>query len=213
MINLTQVKKADFINLPFIISGIAFVLYPIIRPFSDEKTMEGAVVFASGEWMISHILGMVAFTFLSVGFLGLSGAFENKSSASSVYTATGLSIIGLGLTMPYYGGETFGLHAIGHAALDQQNDSLVSLEAIVRSGPGLILFIIGLILLVISTIIVANTFWKSGKHSKWTGVLLAIGMILYLPQFLADQPLRVIHGLLMAVGCFSIAWEITRSRK
>lgn len=213
MAGVIQTKAKRFSILPFVISGTAFVLYPMIRPFSDETSMQGAAAFASVEWMVSHILGMIAFTFLPLGFLEIFKTLEKGSLTSSAYNAVILSIIGIGFTLPYYGGETFGLHAIGHEALRQQSENLVSLEAIVRSGPGLIMFIIGLVLLGVSSIVIARTLWKSGKHLKWSGVPLAAGMILYLPQFLANQPFRVAHGLLVGFGCFLIAWKINRSGK
>ncbi|WP_117170311.1 hypothetical protein [Paraliobacillus sediminis] len=205
--------RIRFSILSFVISGIAFAIYPIIRPFSDELTMRGAVAFASTEWMIAHILAMIAFTFLPIGFLGIQKSLEKTTTNSPAYSAVILSIIGIGFTLPYYGGETFGLHAIGYEALKQQNESLVGLETIVRSGPGLIMFIIGLVLLAISSIIVAITLWKSAKILKWSGVPLAIGMTLYLPQFMVEQPFRVLHGILIAVGCLLIAWELSNQIK
>lgn len=36
----------------FVISAILFVLYPAIRPFSDEASLQGAAAFASTEWMV-----------------------------------------------------------------------------------------------------------------------------------------------------------------
>lgn len=75
------------------------------------------------------------------------------------------------------------------------------------------MFIIGLVLLAISSIIVAKTLWQSAKYFKWSGVPLAIGMTLYLPQFMAEQPFRVLHGILIAGGCLSIAWELNNQIK
>lgn len=205
-VNQTKAKNI----FPFVISGIAFALYPMIRPFSDEASMQGAAAFASVEWMVSHILGMIAFTFLPLGFLGIFNTLEKGSLTSSAYNAVWLSIIGIGFTLPYYGGETFGLHAIGNEALRQQSENLVGLEAIVRSGPGLVMFVIGLILLSVSSLIISVVLWKSGKYLKWSGVPLAIGMILYLPQFLLDQPFRIAHGLLVSFGCLLIAREFRK---
>lgn len=198
--------------LPYGISGIAFALYPIIRPFSDEATMQGAKAFASGEWMVSHILAMIAFTFLPLGFLELQKSSKDPSITPALNLAVMFSIIGIGFTLPYYGGETFGLHAIGYEALRQQNDELVSLEIIVRSGPGLLMFVIGLLLLAVSSIIVAVSLWKSERYSKWSGIPLAIGMLLYLPQFMTDEPFRIAHGILVALGCLLIALELKKSK-
>ncbi|MFA9456453.1 hypothetical protein ACERJO_06710 [Halalkalibacter sp. AB-rgal2] len=46
--------------------------------------------------------------------------------------------------------------------------------------------------------------------SQLSGIPLTLGMILYLPQFFFDQPLRVTHGILVAVGCVWIPIELWR---
>lgn len=213
MDKVMEAKGMRFDLLPFVISGTAFALYPMIRPFSDEASMDGAAAFASSEWMIAHILAMIAFTFLPLGFLGVYKNLEKASLTSTAYRAVLLSVIGIGFTLPFYGGETFGLHAIGSEALRQQSENLMSLETIVRSGPGFILFIVGLVLLGISANMISVALWKSGSSLRWSGIPLAVGMTLYLPQFLADQPLRIAHGLLVGFGCLIIVWAWRKSGK
>jgi hypothetical protein len=43
--------------LALAVSGILFVLYPAIRPFSDEVTLQGAEAFASPQWILAHVRG------------------------------------------------------------------------------------------------------------------------------------------------------------
>ena len=68
----------------FAIAGVLFVLYPAIRPFSDEVSLEGAEAFGSSSWIVAHMLAMVGFTVLMVGLLGwylvLSRAAESAPS-------------------------------------------------------------------------------------------------------------------------------------
>jgi hypothetical protein len=54
-----------------VLSGIFFVLFPVVRPFFDESSVQGAQQFASSSWVIAHSLGMGAFILLSLGFLGV----------------------------------------------------------------------------------------------------------------------------------------------
>jgi len=53
----------------------------------------------------------------------------------------------VGLILPYYGAEMFGLRAIGQEALRQHSSALLSLVDTVRLGPGAIVFVVGLLLL------------------------------------------------------------------
>ncbi|WP_316569483.1 hypothetical protein [Neobacillus sp. YIM B06451] len=188
-----------------VISGILFVLYPAIRPFSDETSLEGATAFASTEWLVAHMLAIVAFTLLPLGLLGLHNSLISTSVSPLAFWALVLCLVGIGLILPFYGGETFGLHAIGQEAVKQQSAELISLATIVRSGAGLVMFLIGLLMLGIATILFAFAIWKSGKFPKWSGIPFAFGICLYIPQFFVGQPLRVAHGLLVALGCIWIA--------
>jgi hypothetical protein len=114
-------------------------------------------------------------------------------------------VLTVGLTFPFYGGDAFGLHAIGQEAVNEQNVALVSLASVVRSGPGLVLFGVELLLLAMGAIMIAMVIWRSGVLSKWGGVPFALGFALFIPQFYATQPIRVAHGILVAVGCLWIA--------
>ncbi len=193
------------------VAGIFFVLYPAIRPFSDEASLQGAAAFASTEWLVAHILAIIAFTLLPLGLLGLHSSVQHTIAERQGYWAVVLSLIGIGLTLPFYGGEAYGLHAIGEAAISQQSATLLNLADVVRSGAGLVVFLVGLLLLAIASVIAAIAIWNSdGRYSKWSGIPFAIGAGLYIPQFFWTQPLRVAHGVLVAIGCLWIAIGLWR---
>jgi hypothetical protein len=192
------------------IAGILFVLYPAMRPFSDEASLQGAAAFASPYWLASHMLAMVAFTLLPLGLLGLHSVLQETAVERLGFWAVVASWVGVGLTLPYYGGEAFGLHAIGLEALRLHSADLMSLANVVRSGPELVMFAAGLLLLAAAAITVAVAVWRSGKLPRGSGVPFAIGFALYIPQFYGPQPLRVAHGLLVAVGCTWLAVVLWR---
>ena len=192
------------------VSGILFVLYPEIRPFSDETSLQGAQAFASTAWLVAHMLAMVAFILVEVGLLGLYLALQESAAERPAFLALVISLLGIGLTLPFYGGEAFGLHAIGQEALKEQRAALVGLAEVVRSGPGLIMFVVGLLLLAVGAIMAAIAIWRSGVLAKWSGVPFAMGFALYIPQFFATQPIRVAHGVLVAIGCLWIAASMWR---
>ncbi|WP_138494388.1 hypothetical protein [Paenibacillus pinistramenti] len=195
-----------------VIAGILFVIYPALRPFSDETSLEGAIAFASSEWLAAHMLAMVAFTLLPLGLLGLHNSLHGTAVNSLTYRAFLFCTLGTGLALPYYGGEAFGLHAIGQEAIRQQSAELVSLASTVRGGAALIMFLAGLLFLGVSAILWAIAIWKSGKYPKWSGIPFALGLCLYIPQFFVGQPLRIAHGLLVAFGCIWIAADLWSSR-
>lgn len=43
------------------VAGVLFVLYPLIRPFSDEESLQGAAAFTSTAWIVAHTLAMAVF--------------------------------------------------------------------------------------------------------------------------------------------------------
>ncbi len=204
----TNASRVRLGALSLAVSGILFVLYPLLRPFSDESSLQGAEAFASTAWILAHMLAVVGFILLALGLLGLHIALQQTAVERLAFLALVLSWIGVGLTLPYYGAEVFGLHAIGQEAVRQHSSALLALADAVRFGPGLIVFVVGLGLLAVGTILVAIAVWQSGTLSRWSGLPLALGFVLYLPQFLGTQPIRVAHGLLVALGCIWIAFEM-----
>lgn len=190
-------------------AGILFVLYPAIRPFSDETSLAGAGAFASTSWIVAHTLAMAAFVLLTLGLLGLHLRLQATSVARWSLRGLVTSWVGAGLTLPFYGVETFGLAAIGQEVLDRGDSSLLEVAEALRLGTGLALLVAGLLLLAVGAVMVAAAIWKTQGRLRWSGIPLAIGLALYLPQFLASQPIRIGHGALMALGCLLLARTAT----
>ena len=64
-------SNGSFAAVCFILAGIFFILFPAVRPFFDESSLQGAEMFASARWVIAHVLGMAGFILLALGLLGL----------------------------------------------------------------------------------------------------------------------------------------------
>jgi hypothetical protein len=184
-----------------VVAGLCFLLYPAIRPFADEDSLAGAEAFASGAWVIAHLLAVLAFILFSVGLLGLAQRLQTRLARSSVV----VSWIGVGLTLSYYGAEVFGLHAIGATVLEKRDVTLLHLADDIRFGPGITVLIAGLLLLTVGVLLAEVALWRNGGLPRWSGLPLVVGFALYLPQYLASQPVRVAHAALITVGCFWIA--------
>jgi hypothetical protein len=56
---------------PLLLAGVCFALYPALRPFSDEKSLDGARAFASTRWLLARSLGIAAFILLAVGLFAV----------------------------------------------------------------------------------------------------------------------------------------------
>jgi hypothetical protein len=67
------------------------------------------------------------------------------------------------------------------------------------------MIVAGLLTLAVGAILVAVAIWRSRILPKWSGIPFALGFALYIPQYVASQPVRVAHGLLLAAGCLWIA--------
>lgn len=200
--NATRVRLAA---LSLAIAGILFVLYPAIRPFSDETSLQGAQAFASPQWILAHVLAIFGFMLMALGLLGLYISVRGRTVDRLSLWGLVFSWIGVSLTLPFYGAEVFSLHAIGQEALRQQDATVLSLANQIRFGPGFIMIIAGLLLLAVGAILVAVAIWKSSDLPKWSGIPFALGFALYIPQYVASQPIRVAHGVLLAAGCVWIA--------
>lgn len=201
MASPNQARRVEFAAGALCISGLLFVLYPALRPFSDEASFQGAAAFGSSNWILAHTFAMIGFVLLGLGFLGLHMALQETPAERLAFRALVVSWIGIGLTLPYYGAEAFALNVIGRETLKRHDLSVFALANEIRTGPGEILFGIGLLLLAVGPIMFGVAVWRSGTLPRWSGVPLAVAFALFIPQFLAAQPIRIAHGLLIAVGC------------
>jgi hypothetical protein len=206
-------NKFLFPSACLFISGILFVLYPALRPFSDEKSLEGAAAFASQAWFIAHFMAILAFILLPFGLAGICRVIQDRSMRRSARLGFGMGCFGIGLTLPFYGAEVFGLQAVGSAALEEQSAALLALADQIRYGKGFVIICAGLLLLAAGIIVIAAAIWKSRALCRWSGIPLAAGFLLYLPQYLMTQPWRVLHGLLICTGCIWLGLALLRTRQ
>jgi hypothetical protein len=187
------------------VAGILFALYPALRPYTDETTPDGARAFASTAWVVSHALGMLGFIGLAVGLLALHVAGPGAGDSKRSFWALLMTWIGAGLVLSYYGAEAYGLRVIGRLAAQTGDAGLLDLAHQIRFGPGVVLFGAGLVLLAAAGIMTVLTAARDRRLVRWGGVLTGICLALYLPQFFGPPPVRIAHGVLLAVGCLWLA--------
>lgn len=191
------------------LAGILFEVYPAVRPYSDESTLDGAAAIDSPEWLIAHLSAIAGFILLAFGLLTLR-SIVGRTRVMTATLATGL--VGVGLTLTYYGAEVFGAHAIAARARADHNAALMQAVQAMRFQPAAVTtFAAGLLLLVASTILAAIAIWRSAVLPRWSGVVLAVAFSLFIPQYFASPALRIAQGLLITVGCVWVAIGMWRA--
>ena len=195
-----------FFAIAFALAGIGLVLYPALRPFSDEVSMDGARAFVSGSWVVAHGLAIVAFVLLAVGLYGLSVHLADTAMAGRARWAVVVSWVGVGLTLPYYGAEVFGLHAVGQTAVDRADPALLkTMTDSIRWDVGIWFIIIGLLVLAVGVWIAASAVWRLHRRGRrWTVVPLGARSRLH-SAVRRPQRVREADGASMAVGCWVVA--------
>lgn len=181
-------------------AGVLFLLYPAVRPWTDETTVDGArEAMASGAWVAAHAFAMIGFILVPLALLALR---ESIGLAPVVVMSAGA-----GLVLPYYGAEDFGLHA----AATHGGDLLAIAEATRFDPVAMTMFGAGLLLLAAGAIMVAVAIWRTGALPRTSGILFAAGFALFLPQFFAPAPVRIAHGVLMLAGLLWLAVALWRA--
>jgi hypothetical protein len=187
-------------------AGVMFLLYPAVRPWHDESTVEGArESMTSNAWVASHLFAMLGFITLPLGLLALHAALgASRLSLAALVTTW----IGAGLTLPYYGAEDFGLHAVARS----DTSDLIGVVDQVRFQPvAAAIFAAGLLALAVGAVLAAVAVWRSGVLPPASGVLFAIGFALFIPQFYLPSAARIAHGVIVAAGCVWLASALWRT--
>jgi hypothetical protein len=171
---------------------VLFLLYPVLRPWTDETTLAGAQdAMASGAWVAAHLFAMLGFILVPVALLGRVGN-----------TPVAVLWVGAGLTLPYYGAEDFGLHAAathGTNLLDVAEATRYQPVAVVMFGAGLVTLAVGAVL--VARVVRGPAAW-----------VFAAGFVLFLPQFFTPAPVRIAHGVLMLAGLVWLSFSLGGER-
>lgn len=193
------------------VAGVLFLAFPLLRPWvpEDVATPELATAFASGRWIAAHLCGAAGFLLLPAVLLALREKLVGTRGQAPASGAVVTSWLGAGLVLPYFGAEIFGIHAVARDALTTGSpDLLATVEAIRLQPVAMTLFGGGLLAVGVSGVLVAVAAWRGGLAPRWAGIVLAAGLATYLPQFFAPPAGRVAHGVLLAVGCWLVAWTM-----
>jgi ABC-type arginine transport system permease subunit len=206
-------SRTRFGALALAVAGVLFILYPAVRPWQDESTVEGAIkAMSSGAWVAAHLFAMLGFILVALGLLAVWIKVSSTRAERLAFAAVVTFWIGVGLTLPYYGAEDFGLNAIARKAAEGQRFDLLDLVDTVRFSPvQATMFALGLLLLAAGSVLAAVAVWRSGVLPRSSAILFALGFVLFLPQFYTPSAVRIAHGVLVAAGSIWLALALWRA--
>lgn len=189
-----------------VVAGSAFALFPLLRPWGDKtgSLADMATAFASPAWVGAHLSGMA-------GWVALCAMAITMTIGNGTRGARGAWFMGIGtaLVLPYYGAETFALHALGSLAVSTDDPSAVAVEQAVRYGAvPASMFAVGLVMVGIGAVLLARAM--SGRE-RVPATVAAVLVALYLSQFFLPAPGRIAHGLLL--GTALLWWSAARWRR
>jgi hypothetical protein len=195
------------------VAGVLFFLYPAVRPWQDETTVQGATkAMSSGAWVAAHLFAMVGFILVGLGLLALWSAVGRTRAERLALAAVVTGWVGAGLTLPYYGAEDFGLNAIARKAAEGKVPDLLGLVDAVRfSAVPITSFGVGLLLLAAGAVLAAVATWRSEVLPRSSGILFGVAFALFLPQFFTPPAVRITHGVLVAAGSIWLALALWRA--
>jgi hypothetical protein len=211
-----NISRTRLGSLALAAAGLLFIAYPAVRPWHDETTLDGAIAsMSSAAWVASHLFAMIGFTLLPLGLLALRGVVSATRAEATAFAAVITTWIGAGLTLPYYGAEDFGLHAIASRAAQGDPVDVLELAEAVRFSPvAATTFAVGLLALGAGAMLAAVAVWRSGVLPRYSAVPFALGFALFIPQFYAPPAVRIAHGVLVCAGSIWLAfaiWQADRS--
>ncbi len=200
--------------LAFPISGLidaiaAFAPGIGINPAVDPAGFAQAANYVGA----ANLAGIVSLVFLMFGFQALQTFLERSSVDRWAFAGMIISMIGLGLFLPFLGIFAFAAPVAGKLYLNGQVQavSIIS-EATGTSNPTALTFgAISVLSSVLGAILFSVAIWRSGKLPKWSAFAYAISAPLnWTPHYI--PVLWLLGGLLLFAAGIGIArgtWNAT----
>lgn len=192
-------------------AGLLFLAYPALRP--DETRMDAATALASDNWIVAHLCAVAGFILVALGVAAIRDLLRDTRAARLSRAAMVGTWVGVGLTLPYYGAEIFGVHEMASRAIRDDNPALLEMVDAFRFHPAAVAtFAAGLLLLSVGAVLTAVAIGRSGTLPAWSGSLFALGFALFIPQFFTPMPVRIAHGVLITLGSLWLAATLWRKQ-
>lgn len=200
-------KTRALLTFSAFVAAAAFAAYPALRGYGTETGMAGAELYARDAWLWSHQLAIVGFVALTLALLPVSRRAAGWAAAGTV------------LVLPYYGAEAYGLHALGRTVLESgQYEAIEAADAFRYHPVAMTTFALGWVawgvcgaLLLRLALNAGPTTANATAPMRLGAALTGAGLLLFLPQFFTPGPVRISHGVVLAVGAMLLAAGAPRS--
>ena len=198
------------------LAGVLFALFPLTRPWQDATGTDAGLIAATASswWIPSHLFGALAFVLLALATTAVLGVLMNTRGEPAGRSMALLTMLGVGLILPYYGAESFGLHVVAAAPELSDPATRIALLDAIRNDPfALTTFGAGWLLIAAAGILLAVAVLRAGFGTALPAISVGVLLALYLPQFFGPPWLRIAHGLLLGVSLILFAgWHARVAR-
>jgi hypothetical protein len=180
------------------------------EPDRNTQVEAYARYVSSSTYLTQHLLGSIFGTILAIfGVVALGAYLANGRAGRLALTAMVMSVAGNALNLTIFGFSTIISPVIGQLYLEGQqgvmevNEAIFSSTAfLILSGPGMLLYLVGNILLGVAV-------WRSGMLPKWAGALYApTGLVMIAGQFVGV--FQTVAMVMFIVASGWMAWSVLR---
>jgi hypothetical protein len=194
---------------PTVATGLLMAGYLIVRPYGDTGSdAEAARAFASTSWLVAHICGALALA----SFAWLTVRLRDLVDSAPARIARWSALLGAALVLPYYGAESFGLHAVGERVVEGDTAAFALVDQIRNQPAALTMFGLGLLLLAVAGVATAVTTSRSRLTAPaWAAWPLGVGVALLLPQFYLPPVGRIAYGVLYLAAALVLFAALVRA--
>ena len=177
--------------LAFPISGIIAAVSALFPGIGINPAVNPAGFAQAANYVgLANLVGIVSLIFLMFGFIALQTFLERSSVDRWAFAGMLISMIGLGLFLPFFGVIAFAGPVAGRFYLNGQVQSVsIISEATGITNPAALVFGgVSVLSSVLGSMFFSVAVWRSGKLPKWSGVAYVISAPLswtphYIPVF------------------------------
>ena len=212
-LDVAHANRTRIVILAFPISGAVAASVALVPGIGINPAVDPAGFAQAANYVgLANLVGIVSLVFLLFGFQALSAFLERNSIDKWAFSGKILSVIGLGLFLPFLGVIAFAAPVAGRLYLSgnlqavgiiSEATSTLNPAALALGGASVLLSVLGAILFAVG-------IWRSGKLPKWSAFAYAISAPLnWTPHYVPG--LWLLGGILLFGAGIGIARGIWKA--
>jgi len=202
--------------LAFPASGLLAIVTSLIPgAWIDPSVDPGGFARAAGNVALANMIGIPAAILLPIGTLALYLSLVGTSAERWALGALLLLFAGLGLFMPFIGIFAFAAPVLGRDYLNGDTNAInVITESTRISNPSALIFGgTAILLLFISSLLLAVAIWESHGMPRLSGIMYAVATPLWIdPLYIYQPEVAVVGGILLLASGGWIAITVITKR-